>query len=86
MDNTLEPTEHASVVREYRAYERKQKKRQAHAVREVKKQEEPDSWRGEHMTDLKINEKEWKKDIKMSYAHRDDEDAGDSSANIERVL
>ena len=32
MDNTLEPTEHASVVREYRAYERKQKKRQAHAI------------------------------------------------------
>ena len=32
MDNTLEPAEHASVVREYRAYERKQKKRQAHAI------------------------------------------------------
>lgn len=32
MDNTLEPAEHASVVREYRAYESKQKKRQAHAI------------------------------------------------------
>ena len=66
VDNTLEPTAHASDVREYRAYEREQVKRQAgHGA---KKQEVSDAWKGGvSMSEQKTVEKEWEKDIKMSY-------------------
>lgn len=59
IDNSLQPSQHAMDVREYRAYEREQMKRQAgHAVT---KENLPEMWKGEVM------EKEWQKDIKMSY-------------------
>ena len=66
VDNTLEPSEHTSAVREYRAYEKKQKDRQAgHAADNAV----PDTWKGDTMAEAKENiiEKEWQKDIKMSY-------------------
>ena len=65
VDNTLEPSDHTSDVREYRSYERKQLIRQAgHAA---KKQNETSAWKGDMMTDQITNQKEWQKDIKMSY-------------------
>lgn len=65
VDNTLDPTDHAASVREYRAYEREQLKRQA--GRASKKQDKSAAWKGDTMADQSINEKEWQKDIKMSY-------------------
>ena len=71
IDNTLEPTEHARDVREYRAYEREQMKRQAGIA--SKKQEESDQRKGKAMESKKttvehnVSEKGWEKDIKMSY-------------------
>ena len=65
VDNTLEPTEHASDVREYRAYEREQLKRQAGKA--LNKEDVPAAWKGNAMSEQKTNEKEWQKDIKMSY-------------------
>jgi len=65
VDNTLDPTDHAASVREYRAYEREQLKRQA--GRASKKQDKPDAWKGNTMADQSIIDKEWQKDIKMSY-------------------
>ncbi|MBR2258950.1 MAG: hypothetical protein IJ899_16810 [Blautia sp.] len=65
IDNTLEPTKHASDVREYRAYEKKQLKRQV--GRTLKMQAEPSVRKGDRMTDQETKEKEWQKDIKMSY-------------------
>ena len=66
IDNTLDPTEHTADVREYRAYERKQLKRQAGHT--AKKQEILPGWKGDNiMTEQIINGKEWQKDIKMSY-------------------
>ena len=66
VDNTLEPSEHTSAVREYRAYEKKQKDRQAGHVAD---NAVPDTWKGDTMAEAKENiiEKEWQKDIKMSY-------------------
>ena len=66
IDNTLDPTEHTADVREYRAYERKQLKRQAGHT--AKKQEVLPGWKGDNiMAEQIINGKEWQKDIKMSY-------------------
>ena len=65
VDNTLEPSEHAVLVREYRAYEKEQLKRQA--GRAQKKEDPQETWRGDRMADQAKNEKEWQKDIKMSY-------------------
>ncbi len=65
VDNTLDPTEHASSVREYRAYEREQLKRQA--GRASKKQDAPAAWKGDTVSEKKLKEKEWEKDIRMSY-------------------
>ncbi len=65
IDNTLDPTKHASDVREYRAYERKQLKRQAGRASKMKTV--PSAWKGGSMAEKETNEKEWQKDIKMSY-------------------
>lgn len=87
VDNTLDPTAHATDVREYRAYERKQKKRQA--GRASKKPEVPDDWRGDTMADRKTNEKEWQKDIKMSYTeayHRPHRNTWDDMDKMREAL
>ena len=87
VDNTLDPTTHASDVREYRAYERKQKKRQA--GRDSKKPEVPDDWRGDTMAECKTNEKEWQKDIKMSYTeayHRPHRNTWDDMDKMREAL
>ena len=65
VDNTLEPSEHTSAVREYRAYEKKQRNKQAGHV--TNNDDVPDTWKGENMAEQKVMEKEWQKDIKMSY-------------------
>lgn len=65
VDNTLDPSEHTSAVREYRAYEKKQRNKQAGHV--TNKDDVPDTWKGESMAEQKVMEKEWQKDIKMSY-------------------
>lgn len=65
VDNTLEPTEHASDVREYRAYEKKQIERQAGKMPVNK--DVPDAWKGDIMTRQNEIKKEWQKDIRMSY-------------------
>lgn len=75
IDNTLEPSDHALDVRNYRAYEREQLKRQA--GRGVSKRDPAAIWKGVIMEDQKTMVKEWQKDIKMSYTeayhrpHRD---------------
>ena len=87
VDNTLDPTVHASDVREYRAYERNQKKRQA--GRASKKREVPDDWRGDTMADCQTNEKEWQKDIKMSYTeayHRPHRNTWDDMDRMREAL
>ena len=65
VDNTLEPTEHASNVRRYRAYEKEQLRRQA--GRTMNKQDTSAAWKGDTMAEQKTDGKEWQKDIKMSY-------------------
>ena len=56
VDNTLDPTEHAADVREYRAYEREQLKRQAGKA--TKKRDVPAAWKGVAMADRKAIEKD----------------------------
>ncbi len=65
IDNTLDPTDHASKVREYRAYEQKQIKRQAE--KKSKNENVPVTWKGDAMTKQNEIKREWQKDIKMSY-------------------
>lgn len=65
VDNTLEPSEHASDVREYRAYERKQRERQA--GRASRKEDAPAAWKGDQRKGQEQMGKEWQKDIRMSY-------------------
>ena len=65
VDNSLDPTQHASDVREYRAYEREQLKRQA--GRSSKKQAVSAARTGDNMSDNTVSVKEWQKDIRMSY-------------------
>lgn len=100
VDHTLDPTEHASDVRDYRAYEKEQKKRQAQKKRQgmQERQEQnkrqrhkesqdqekrqagkdrqaafPDAnkattdRKGKNMAEDKGTNKEWQKDIRMSY-------------------
>ena len=61
-DNTKNPSKHAFEVREYRAYEKKQMKRQLE-LRSMDNQVPNSSSDGI----LNANNKEWQKDIKMSY-------------------
>lgn len=65
VDNSLEPTDHASNVREYRAYERKQMERQA--GRASNKEDVPAAWKGDKMAEQDQTAKEWQKEIRMSY-------------------
>ena len=77
VDNTLEPTEHAVKVREYRAYEKKLKMQMIKPAKT--KEDEPmkgDAMEDKSMKNKTIKEarsdketiaKEWEKDIKMSY-------------------
>lgn len=70
MDNTLAPSDHTSKVREYRAYEKEQlKKQKKKQVKEAsEKGDISNTWKGENMSDNKVEvTKEWQKDIKMSY-------------------
>ena len=62
-DNTADPSKHASEVRDYRAYEKKQMKRQADLKSFQKVTED-----SVDNNVIPISEqKEWQKDIKMSY-------------------
>ena len=65
VDNTLEPSCHALSVRKYREYEKKRSERQA--GRDLKKQDKHNVWEEVTVDNSKNNEKEWQKDIKMSY-------------------
>lgn len=65
VDNSLDPTQHASDVREYRAYERERLKRQA--CRSSKKQVASAARTGDNMSESTVSVKEWQKDIRMSY-------------------
>lgn len=65
VDNTLEPTEHASSVRRYRAYEKEQLRRQAGRSRN--KPDLPAARKEDGMAEKKTEGKEWQKDIRMSY-------------------
>ena len=65
VNNSLDPTQHASDVRGYRAYERERLKRQA--GRSSKKQAVSAPRTGENMSESTVSVKEWQKDIRMSY-------------------
>ena len=62
-DNTAEPSKHASEVRDYRAYEKKQMKRQSDLKSALNNTDDYN----EIATDTSSEAKEWQKDIKMSY-------------------
>ena len=66
IDNSLDPSAHASDVRDYRAYERKQVKKQA-ARNAKKKKKTANAWDEEKTSQQTQTGKEWQKDIKMSY-------------------
>ena len=65
VDNTLEPAAHTSDVRKYRAYQKDQLERQVGKA--GRNQDLSKARRGDIMAEQKIVEKEWQKDIKMSY-------------------
>lgn len=61
--NTLEPSDHAAEMREYRAYQKAQAERQVQKKAEVAsevKNENPGDWKAE-----------WKKEVKLSYTETD---------------
>ncbi len=66
IDNSLDPSAHASDVRDYRAYEREQVKKQA-ARNAKKKKKTANAWDEEKTSQPTQTGKEWQKDIKMSY-------------------
>ena len=60
-NNSLAPSHHTAAVRQYRAYERQQ------ANRQVSMENDTDSQSGIPKGRSEMEEKEWQKDIKMSY-------------------
>ncbi|MBP3875895.1 MAG: hypothetical protein J6E41_09390 [Lachnospiraceae bacterium] len=77
VDNTLEPTRHAADVRDYRAYEKAQKNRQA------------DLRKAGQDSRVRLSpkpEKEWQKDIRMSYTEAYHRPHRDTWEDVESML
>lgn len=62
IDSSLDPSKHAAEVRDYRAYEKEQMKRQS----KLKSSTKQDTTLGSNNIST-VETKEWQKDIKMSY-------------------
>ncbi len=79
IDNSLEPNAHAASVRQYRAYEKSQ------AQRQISRRKDSDMGCDERSSEKAAEEKEWQKDIKMSYTETYHRPHRDTWADMEEL-